>query len=234
VIDCGFSRKQTAQRLSSLGVDPQSVCGILITHEHVDHIRGATLFSREASAPILATQGTLEGGGLATTGAQSLADIQPLACGSRIQHQAFQITPIRVSHDTREPCAFLVEVDGMRSLFATDIGTAEGLDVSAAANLDFLYVEANHDEEMLRDGPYPAFLKHRVAGDEGHLSNRDSGRLIKSLAAQSPRLQAVMLAHLSDKNNDPAIALRDAQEHAGALPKLRWHVAQQDYSTEMT
>ncbi|MDX2474525.1 MAG: MBL fold metallo-hydrolase, partial [Candidatus Krumholzibacteria bacterium] len=120
MIDCGFSRKQTAQRLLSLDVDPQSVCGILITHEHVDHIRGAALFSREAAAPILATQGTLEGGGLATTGAR------PLACGSRIQHQAFQITPIRISHDTREPCAFLVEVDGMRSLFATDIGTAEG------------------------------------------------------------------------------------------------------------
>ena len=227
MIDCGFTRKQIIQRLVSLDVAPQSVCGILITHEHVDHIRGATLFSREADAPIMATQGTLEGGGLAAAGAQSLS------CGTRIQHQAFHVTPIRISHDTREPCAFLVEVGGMRALFATDIGTTDGLDIAAAADLDFLYVEANHDEDMLRDGPYPAFLKHRIAGAEGHLSNRDSGGLIKSLAAQSPRLQAVMLAHLSDKNNDPVIALRDAQEHAGGLPGLRWYVTRQDEPMEM-
>lgn len=225
MIDCGFSARNTVQKLTALDIKPQSVCGILITHEHTDHVRGAPVFSRGCGAPVLATAGTIASGGL------SALPSQELQYSVRVEHHGFGITPIRISHDACEPCAYLIEVDGKRALFATDLGTTEGFDFAAVGALDYLYVEANHDADMLCGGPYPAFLKARIASDEGHLDNAQSGRLIKVLAEQSPNLRGVMLAHLSDKNNTAALALGVAQEWAGEIPGARWVVAQQGEST---
>ncbi len=227
MIDCGFSRRQLVQRMAALGLDPQDVCGILVTHEHTDHITGARVFCQVTNAPILATKGTLSGGDLTTMKTHALQ------CGAQVDHQGFGVTPIRVTHDTKEPCAYLVEVDGTRSLFATDIGTTKDLDISPLGDLDFLYVEANHDEDMLRDGPYPAFLKKRIASKKGHLNNRESGEFIKSLARRSPELKAIMLAHLSDKNNTPELALETARDYAGGVTDARWVVAHQVEAVEL-
>jgi phosphoribosyl 1,2-cyclic phosphodiesterase len=215
------------QRILDRGLDPLAVCGILISHEHGDHIRGARLCSQDMAAPIFATKGTIEGGKL------SPLQANPIRCDERMDHEGFNITPIKVSHDTREPCAFLVEADGSRVLLATDIGTTQGLDLTQLKDLDFLYVEANHDEEMLKNGPYPYFLKKRIAGTGGHLNNRQSGELVRTLAGQSPNLRGIMLAHLSDKNNDSALALETVRKHAGAAESVRWEVARQDESVEL-
>jgi phosphoribosyl 1,2-cyclic phosphodiesterase len=226
MVDCGFSRRQVVLRMNALGLDPNALCGILVSHEHGDHIKGAQKCSWDFRAPILATQGTLSGGGLSQTGARILD------YGVQMEHDGFGVTPLRISHDTLEPCAFLVEVAGVRSLFATDIGNPASLDMGPVGSLDLLYIEANHDDGMLRNGPYPAFLKNRIAGDGGHLNNDQSGKLIKSLAEQSPNLRTVVLAHLSDKNNDPAKALKTARRHAGKLPAVSWQIASQDQPLE--
>ena len=226
MVDCGFSRRQIFLRMNSLGLDPNNVCGILVSHEHGDHVKGAQKCSGDLDAPIFATKGTLSGSGLYSAGARALA------YSTATEHEGFVITPVRISHDTLEPCAFLVEVAGIRSLFATDIGNPESVDVGQIGRLDMLYIEANHDEGMLRNGPYPAFLKNRITGDGGHLNNQQSGTLIKSLAAQSPNLRTIVLAHLSDKNNDSGKALKTAKKYAGKLPGVSWRIASQDRPLE--
>lgn len=226
MVDCGFSRRQIILRMNSLGLDPSNVCGILVSHEHGDHVKGAQKCSWDLNAPILATKGTLSGGGLSSAGARALT------YSVAIEHDGFSVTPLRISHDTLEPCAFLVEIAGIRSLFATDIGNPASLDVGQLGGLDLMYIESNHDEAMLRDGPYPAFLKNRITGDGGHLDNQQSGKLIKSLASESPNLRTIVLAHLSDKNNDPQKALQTAKKYAGKLPGVNWQIASQDRPLE--
>ncbi len=222
MVDCGFSHRQTVLRMTEQDVNPQTVCGILITHEHGDHIKGALKCSRNFAAPVLATAGTISGGGL-----ESL-QTRTVRCGETIEHEGFAVTPIKISHDTKEPCAFLVEVAAVRTFFATDIGTLDGLDFQLLRDLDYLFVEANHDEEMLRAGPYPYFLKQRIVGDGGHLNNGQCGDLIKILAAGSPNLKGIMLAHLSDKNNDAGVALAAVKERVGVLDGVCWVLARQD------
>ncbi len=227
MVDCGFNRKQTLLKMAAMDLNPDQVCGILITHEHGDHIKGARLCSQTMDAPVMATAGTINGGNL------SILNNQTLRCSETIDHHGFAITTLKISHDTKEPCAFLVETAGVRTLFATDVGTIEGLDISLMTDIDYLYVESNHDETMLRTGPYPAFLKNRIISDGGHLNNRQSGVLIKSLAVQSPHLKAIMLAHLSHENNEPEKALATARQHAGDLPGVSWDVARQNEPTEL-
>ncbi|MCP4292637.1 MAG: MBL fold metallo-hydrolase [bacterium] len=227
LVDCGLSARQVFLRMQRLSLDPYSVCGILVTHEHSDHIKGALKCSRDMGAPVWATTGTISGGNLDAVGARAVN------CGSKFSIEDFHITPVSISHDTREPCAFLVEAAGLRSLFATDMGTSEGLNTAVLTDLDHLYIEANHDVEMLRFGHYPAFLKKRISGPKGHLSNGECGDLVNRLAGQSPRLRAVMLAHLSDKNNQPDLAMKTVLTHAGSLPKVKWSMACQDEATEM-
>jgi len=222
MVDCGFSHRQIVLRMTGQDINPNSVCGILVTHEHGDHIKGVLKCSRDFGVPVLATAGTIIGGGLRVLQARTVR------CGETIEHEGFAVTPVEVSHDTKEPCAFLVEVGGVRTFFATDIGTLEGIDFQLLGDLDYLYVEANHDEEMLRVGPYPYFLKQRIVGDGGHLNNDQCGDLIKILAAGSPNLKGIMLAHLSDKNNDAAVAMAAVKERVGVLDSVGWVLARQD------
>ncbi len=228
VIDCGFSCRQMMLRMRSLDLDPAETCGILITHEHVDHIRGSRKFSADTAAPVIATDGTLRAAALDDSVTRAVRYDQPF------DHDSFHVTPLRISHDSAQPCAYLVEVAGVRALFLTDIGTLDRFDTAGLDRLDYLYVEANHDPEMLRTGPYSASLKQRIAGDHGHLDNARCGRLVADLAARSPQLKAVMLAHLSDKNNEPGLALETVRTCAGELAEVRWYVAGQDEGTEWT
>jgi len=222
MVDCGFSCRQTVLRMTELDVNPDSVCGILITHEHGDHIKGCVKCSRDFGASVLATAGTISGGRLGAL------QTRAVECGQTVEHEGFIITPIKVSHDTKEPCAFLVEVGGVRVFFATDIGTLEGIDFSLLGDLDYLYVEANHCEVMLRTGSYPYFLKKRISGDGGHLNNDQCGEMIKILAAKSPNLKGIMLAHLSHENNDADVAMAAVKKRVGELVGVTWVMARQE------
>ena len=227
MVDCGFNRKQTLLRMAEMDLNYENVCGILVTHEHGDHMNGARLCSQKMDAPVMATAGTISGGGM------SALNTRTLQYGQKTHHQGFDITTLKISHDTKEPCAYLVETNGVRTLFATDVGTLQGLDTSLMTDIDYLYMESNHDEIMLRTGPYPAFLKNRITGSGGHLNNEQSGVLIKRLAEQSPNLKAIMLAHLSQDNNEPEKALATARQFAGALPSVTWDVALQHEPREL-
>ena len=222
MVDCGFTCRQAVLRMTELDVNPESVCGILVTHEHGDHIKGAVKCSRDFGAPVLATAGTIRGGRLGAL------QTKPVECGLKVEHEGFVITPIKVSHDTKEPCAFLVEVGGVRVFFATDIGTLEGIDFSLLGDLDYLYIEANHCETMLRTGAYPSFLKKRISGDGGHLNNDQCGEMIQILAEKSPNLKGIMLAHLSHENNDVDVAMATVKERAGDLGSVNWVMARQE------
>lgn len=227
MVDCGFSRKQAILRMEAMGLNPADVCGILITHEHGDHIKGARLCSQTFDAPVFATAGTMACGDL------NILQNETVYYGEEKNFSGFKITTLKVSHDTAEPCAFLVEAGAVRSLFITDIGTTSDFNTKSLTDIDYLYVEANHDESMLRDGLYPAFLKTRIAGIGGHLNNQESGLLIKTLAKQSPGLKSIMLAHLSDENNEPERAMATAREYAGGLPEVKWDVARQHEPREL-
>lgn len=228
LVDCGFSHRQIKRRLAEAGLERYTVCGILLTHEHTDHIRGADRTARQFAAPLLGTHGTLHGAGL--TG----LDHRVVRHAERVDHSGFGITPLEVPHDCAEPCAYLVEAGGKRVLLATDMGTADGLDESKLTDLDYLYIESNHDGDMLRNGPYPWFLKKRIAGAGGHINNQECGGLVARLARRSPGLQAVMLAHLSEQNNDPQLAEAAVREAGcGALARTILLVGQQNAPTEM-
>ncbi|MBT4292550.1 MBL fold metallo-hydrolase [bacterium] len=227
LVDCGFSRRQMLKRFAEAGFNPDDLCGILVTHEHGDHIYSAEKLCNEFDATLIATAGTIEGGNLVTRN-KRVAKYDQM-----IEHENFSILPLQVSHDTEEPCAFLIENDEAKSLFLTDVGTTDNLDIPVMTDLDYLYIEANHDSEMLATGPYPYFLKQRVSGIGGHLNNEESGKLIKTLAMQSPNLKSVMLAHLSDKNNHPDIALQTVKKTVGDLGDAELLVAMQKTPTDM-
>ena len=202
LIDCGFSCQETKRRLSGLAVHPAEVSAIVVTHEHSDHISGVARFSRQYDIPVWMTAGTeaVHKGG-------TLAEWH---CFSA--HQCFEIgdmliEPFPVPHDAREPCQFVFS-DGVRRLgLLTDTGSVTPHIVAALDRLDALILECNHDPELLAKGAYPSQLKRRVGGPYGHLSNQQAAELISKI--DIGRLQYLIAAHLSEKNNLPQLA-RDA------------------------
>ena len=201
LVDAGFSCKQIEMRLQAVGVDPQSVGSIVLTHEHGDHVRGAAYFAKRNGATIYATRGTLEKSGLA---GKPLKTVE-LASSRPHRVDGFLVHPFTVPHDASEPIGVVVE-DGSRRRVgvACDLGTTSRLAWAHLADLDALVVETNHDLDMLRRGPYPWHLKQRVAGRHGHLSNREAAQGLAELISE--RLQWVVLYHLSRTNNSPALA----------------------------
>ncbi len=226
LVDCGLSRRETLRRLAEARIDPRGIEALLLTHEHTDHVRGAARLSASLGVPVMMTAGTARHSGLAQLPAARLvAPLRPFALAG------MRITAIPTSHDAAEPCAFRLDGPDLSLLLLTDLGTVDGLPTASLSGLDVLYVEANHDPVLLRDGPYPAFLKHRIAGPRGHLSNRQCGELVATARRHSSRLRIVVLGHLSEQNNEPELALADVREAAGDPAGVRWLVARQDTPT---
>jgi len=209
LIDCGIGPDRLTARLVRAGVDPAQIDAILVTHEHDDHVGGAAAFARRHSIPVHATYGTIQGAGNALCGIASLCEMEP---SGRFPVGAFEVLPVAVPHDAREPVQFVLS-DGASSIgVITDLGSITPHVTASFSGLDALVLEANHDADMLRQGSYPKFLKERVGGRYGHLSNEVAARLLAAVA--SDRLQHVVAAHLSLKNNTAALA---RQAFAGAL-----------------
>ncbi len=202
LVDAGFSCKQIELRMAAVGLDPSQLDAILITHEHGDHTKGLDLVSRRYSLPIYLTAGTREGLSLSET---SHRRTHLIASGQRVEVSGFAVDPFGLPHDAREPVGFLIEDGAGRRLgLAADLGSRTQLAWGRLRDLDLLILEANHDLEMLRNGPYPWALKQRVAGRHGHLSNREAADGLPELL--SDRLRGVALYHLSRTNNLPAVA----------------------------
>jgi phosphoribosyl 1,2-cyclic phosphodiesterase len=202
LVDAGFSCRELERRLDVAGIDASGFDGILLTHEHGDHVRGADVFSRRYGVPVFATKGTFASARLGK-GEQERVVIRS---GQTQRAGSFQIVPFRIPHDASDPVGYVVEdMWGRRVGVVSDIGTCSRLAWGRLKDLDMLVLEFNHDLKMLRDGPYPWHLKQRIAGRFGHLSNTDAAEGMRELI--SDRLQWVVLYHLSETNNMPALAV---------------------------
>jgi phosphoribosyl 1,2-cyclic phosphodiesterase len=202
LLDCGFSLSATVARLSRLGLSPESLHGIVVTHEHGDHISGVAKLARRFSIPVWLSHGTLR--------AQSAA-FAGLGVTEIDTHSAFaigdmEVQPYPVPHDAGEPVQFVFGDGAKRLGVLTDAGHATPYIEATLGGCDALVLECNHDAGMLADGDYPYHLKQRVGGRFGHLSNDDAGALLRRL--DSSRLQHIVAAHLSRKNNLPELAVR--------------------------
>ena len=228
LIDAGFSARELVRRMKKLEVDPATLGALVLTHEHGDHCKGADRLARKYRLPILATEGTLAGCELREEVARSA---QVLRSGEPREVAGFQIEPFSLPHDAREPVGLVVEdAFGRRVGLAADLGCRTALAWGRLHDLDILILEANHDLDMLRNGPYPWSLKQRVAGRHGHLSNREAAEGLPELVGD--RLRWVVLYHLSRTNNLPALALTaigETLDREGSRARLA--VTEQDHPT---
>lgn len=203
MLDCGFSVKETSARLARLNLSPSDITGIVITHEHDDHAGGAFKFAAKYNIPVWLTYGTLK---MVTRYFPNQHALQLHVIDS---HAAFaiedvKIQPYPVPHDAREPVQYVFS-DGNNSLgVLTDVGRTTPHIEEKLSGCHALVLECNHDASMLQNGPYSWPLKKRVGGDLGHLENSDSADLLSKL--DNRKLQHIIAAHLSVKNNTPLLA----------------------------
>jgi len=201
LIDAGLGPRELTERLQSAGVDPASVEAVLLSHEHADHARGASSFSRRWGVRLRGTRGTYAAAGL---GAADIAGYDAFVAGTRIRVGALTILPVRVPHDAAEPVAFVVSSGDACLGHATDLGHVSRALVEAFRGCTAILVESNYDPGLLRDGPYPWSLKERILGRVGHLSNGDVARYLADGLPGS--CGTLVLAHLSLTNNHPEVA----------------------------
>jgi phosphoribosyl 1,2-cyclic phosphodiesterase len=205
LIDAGLSGREAIARLSSIGVDADTLDGILITHEHSDHIRGVGALARRLKIPVLVGSRTHEAA-RHVFGKIDLVEFEP---GSSFTFKGLNIDPFPVTHDASDPVGFRIEGGEGTIGFATDLGIATRLTQEKLKGCRALVLEFNHDEQMLQDGPYPWHLKQRIRSRHGHLSNTEGASLLEELL--HPGLEGVFLSHLSEVNNDPALAMAAAR-----------------------
>ncbi|OGV78092.1 MAG: MBL fold metallo-hydrolase [Methylotenera sp. RIFCSPLOWO2_02_FULL_45_14] len=203
MLDCGFSVKETTSRLARLNLTPNDITGIVITHEHDDHAGGAFKLAAKHRIPVWLTYGTLK---MVTRYMPNQHDLQLNIMDSHtaVAIADIEVQPYPVPHDAREPiqCVF---VDGnLRLGVLTDVGRGTPHIEDKLSGCNALMLECNHDANMLQNGPYGWPLKKRVGGDLGHLENLDSANLLSKL--DNSKLQHIVAAHLSAKNNTPLLA----------------------------
>ena len=204
LIDVGFGPRTLARRATSCGIDLSALSGILLTHEHGDHARGAAQLARKVGCPIYGSGGTLAAlrDRLDGVGTLELQALETTAVGE------LGVTACHTSHDAAEPLALSVAETrtGQHVGIAYDLGRPTAQVRYLLRGAAALVLEANHDDVLLRTGPYPAAVRERIAGPGGHLSNRDAAELLQEL--YHPGLRVVVLAHLSDRCNREDLALK--------------------------
>jgi len=207
LVDAGLSAREIMRRLAVIGAIPERLSGILVTHDHSDHLRGIRVLAKRLGLTVYGTSDTLRASALAENTRVSI-----IRSGEGFTAAGFSIKPFSLPHDARDPVGYLLERDGVKIGIATDLGCATALVRRRLGGCDMLVLESNYDETMLLEGPYPWFLKQRIRSRNGHLSNEASSRILGELL--HPGLQRVILAHLSEVNNCPEVALAEA---AGAV-----------------
>ncbi len=205
LVDAGISGKKTECGLNELGLSGRDLDGILITHEHADHISGLGVLVRKLEVPVYATAGTLR----ALRGAGVLGSVDPgllreVRADQKFVIKDLTVNPMTISHDAAEPVAYRISYGNKRVAICTDLGVYNDYTVECLKGMDALLMEANHDVHMLEVGPYPYPLKRRILGPKGHLSNENSGKLLSRIVHDG--LQTILLGHLSKENNLPELA----------------------------
>ena len=205
LVDVGISGKRTESGLKELGLTGRDIDGILITHEHADHISGLGVLARKYEIPIYATAGTIRAI-KASAGFGNLDDslFHEVWEDKKLTLKDLTINPMHISHDAAQPVGYRISYGSKRVAVCTDLGIYNDYTVECLKGMDAILLEANHDVNMLQVGPYPYYLKQRILGERGHLSNENSGRLLCRILHDG--LQAVLLGHLSKENNLPELA----------------------------
>ena len=205
LVDVGISGKRAECGLNSLGISARDLDGILITHEHADHISGIGVMARKYEIPIYATAGTIDyikhSGSVGKIDEDLFVEVQ---ADKKLTIKDITVNPMRISHDAADPVAYRLGYGSKKVAICTDLGVFNDYTVECLKGMDALLLEANHDVNMLQVGPYPYYLKQRILGDRGHLSNENSGRLLSRVLHDD--LQAIVLGHLSKENNLPELA----------------------------
>lgn len=204
LIDAGLSGIEIERRLRSKNIRPKDLNAILVSHEHTDHIQGVGVLSRRFKLPVYINAKTQRA---ATSQLGSLYDFKNFECGVSFKINDLSIHPFSISHDAEDPAGFTVNQNGTKIGIATDLGIATSMVKEHLKGCTLLILEANHDEEMLINGPYPWPIKQRIKSRTGHLSNAASKTLLNEL--QHDGLKHVMLAHLSETNNTPQKAVNE-------------------------
>lgn len=199
LVDCGFSLKETEQRLARVGLLAEQIDGIFVTHEHGDHIRGVGAFARRHKTPVWMTHGTERSAEMGT-----IPNGFELIIGEAVQVGEIEVLPYSVPHDAAEPCQFLFSNGKHKLGLLTDAGMITPHIIQTLSGIDAILLECNHDIDMLLDGEYPPYLKERVASDYGHLNNHQAADLLVKM--DTTRLEKIVVLHISDKNNDPILA----------------------------
>jgi phosphoribosyl 1,2-cyclic phosphodiesterase len=228
LLDAGLGPRALESRIKAAGRHPDQLAAIFLTHEHGDHIAGLEAFSLKHKIPVYASEKLCRG----HEALRSIPARVGLKAGREVEVAGFRVTPVPVPHDALDPFAFHVEAGEQTFGYLTDIGHPSAKLAGHFDSCDILYLEFNHDKGMLENGPYESWLKARVGGDKGHLSNAQAAEILSGML--SPRCSDVFLAHLSEVNNAPSLAeesARRACEARRCTPRL--HVASQREPTAM-
>jgi len=224
LIDIGINTKHVEIRMNRLGIQPQSIKAIFITHEHTDHIRGLSVFSKRYQIPVYITKGTYDASKLHMP--EHLVNF--IEVDSKVSVGTLQVISLPKYHDAKEPCSFVVS-DGVRNIAVlTDIGRSCENVNQVVREADVLLLESNYDEEMLRTGRYSYFLKNRISSGWGHISNDVALQLF--LENKSERLKHLILGHLSGQNNTVDIVRATFESHCEGV---KLSIATRDEETEV-
>lgn len=211
LFDAGISGKRTAERLADHGRDVRRADAVIVSHDHIDHVRCAGILSRKFNLPVFMTAATYQAASRYYLG--EIADLRLFAPGEALRFGPVTVQTLATPHDAAEPLAFVVSAGRKRLGILTDLGCVfDGL-ADVLRGMDAVFLESNYDPDMLEAGPYPRRLKQRIAGEHGHISNVEAAELVADAA--DGNLQWVALSHLSEINNTPALALRTHRAIAG-------------------
>jgi phosphoribosyl 1,2-cyclic phosphodiesterase len=219
LVDAGLSGKQVLRRLGSRGRGAEGLCAVLVSHDHADHVRCAGVYARKWRVPLYVTARTLEAA-RARCDLGRVDDIRLFEAGDAFDVGDVRVETVPTPHDGADGVAFAFEHGGRRVGVLTDLGHPfDGLG-RVIASLDGVFLESNHDPHMLATGPYPAFLKRRIAGPRGHISNHEAAQLLLDAVERGGRLRWACLAHLSAENNTPELALETSRRVLGERLKV--------------
>ncbi|MBP3338903.1 MAG: MBL fold metallo-hydrolase [Lachnospiraceae bacterium] len=205
LIDTGISKKRVEEGLNSIGLSLMDIDGILLTHEHSDHIMGLGVILRKYDIPVYGSAGTIDAVKYSKyVDKVDMNLFREIYIDKKFKINTLTVNPFEISHDATMPCAYKVNSNEKSCAVATDMGCYNDYIVNNLTDTDVMLLEANHDIRMLQTGPYPYYLKQRILSDHGHLCNEMSGRLIDSLLCD--KTKKIFLGHLSKENNFPDLA----------------------------